>query len=71
MRWVLVGIIGVITGTVAFLISIADKYLTQFKLNVFESVRTVHAHSLKFWNYILCNNLFQIMLQRMVSFMAF
>ena len=36
MRWVLVGIIGVITGTVAFLISIADKYLTQFKLNVFE-----------------------------------
>ena len=36
MRWALVGIIGVITGIVAFLISIADKYLNQFKLNVFE-----------------------------------
>ena len=36
MRWVLVGIIGVITGIVAFLISIIDKYLYQFKLSVFE-----------------------------------
>ena len=36
MRWVLVGVIGVITGIVAFLISIIDKYLTNFKLNLFE-----------------------------------
>ena len=36
MRWVLVGIIGVLTGIVAFLISIADKYLVKLKLSVFD-----------------------------------
>ena len=46
MRWALVGIIGVITGIVAFLISMADKYLNQFKLSVFEKCTTVHSYNL-------------------------
>lgn len=41
MRWVLVGIIGVITGIVAFVISITDKYLMALKLSVFETSKTV------------------------------
>ena len=41
MRWVLVGIIGVITGIVAFAISIIDKYLMTLKLSIFEISKTV------------------------------
>ena len=37
MRWVLVGIIGVITGIVAFIINITDKYLMTLKLSIFET----------------------------------
>lgn len=45
MRWMLVGIIGVITGIVAFLISIADKYINQLKLSVFEKCRPMYSAS--------------------------
>ena len=36
MRWVLVGIIGILTGVVAFLINISVKYLFQVKYNLFD-----------------------------------
>jgi hypothetical protein len=36
MRWVLVGIIGILTGIVAFLIDICVRYLVKVKFNVFD-----------------------------------
>jgi hypothetical protein len=36
MRWVLVGIIGILTGIVAFLINISVKYLFQLKFGLFD-----------------------------------
>ena len=35
MRWVLVGIIGILTGIVAFLINISVKYLFKLKFDFF------------------------------------
>ena len=78
MRWVLVGIIGVITGIVAFIISIIDKYLTNFKLSIFETSNDIGAIILttillnQYIKYITIN-LFspQLTLQRMESFLDF
>ena len=42
MRWVLVGVVGVLTGIVAFLVSIADKYLVNDKLEKFDESNSPH-----------------------------
>ena len=41
MRWVLVGIIGFLTGIVAFLIDICVRHLVEFKFNVFDKGRVL------------------------------
>lgn len=48
MRWILVGIIGVITGIVAFVISIIDKYLMILKLSIFETSKVVVLYNVCF-----------------------
>ena len=37
MRWILVGIIGFLTGIVAFLIDICVRHLVKFKFDVFNN----------------------------------
>ena len=39
MRWVLVGIIGFLTGIVAFLIDICVRYLVKVKFDLFDQGR--------------------------------
>ena len=39
MRWVLVGLIGVFTGIVAFLIDICVRYLFELKFSLFDKGR--------------------------------
>ena len=39
MRWVLVGIIGILTGIVGFLINISVKYLFKIKYNLFDKCK--------------------------------
>ena len=41
MRWVLVGIIGFLTGIVAFLIDICVRHLVELKFNVFDKGRVL------------------------------
>ena len=41
MHWALVGVIGFLTGVVAFLINICDNYLFLLKYDQFEKGKTV------------------------------
>ena len=55
MRWVLVGIIGSLTGIVAFLINFAVRNLINVKLELFDRSMP---YKLEFLKFILCYQFF-------------
>ena len=54
MHWVLVGIIGFLTGIVAFLINICDNYLFLLKFNQFEKGSYISIFKLTMFSFLLC-----------------